>query len=211
VSDDKIEGRVAIDLRTNTLSVEVPAGGRASEQHNETRRLVAESLAGMFRDGSATTTKHLAKTPHTLEWATDLEELLEPFGSRVSDEVLRAIQREVPCGDRNIEIQLRRVLSRVLAARGEVGLALDEIERALALLRSGETRQALALQHTKASFLCNAGDAACPEVCRVAAETARMLKNHHAAGNLFRIWSMFHWKRREYQDALLLFDEACEE
>jgi tetratricopeptide (TPR) repeat protein len=211
VSNGKVEGQVAVDLRTNTISVEVPVQEGASEQHNETRRLVAESLAGMFRDGSAATTKHLAKTPHTLEWAADLEELLEPFGSRVSEEVLRAIQREVPCKDRDTEVQLRRVISRALAARGEVGLALDEIERALALLQPNETTQALALQHTKASFLGDAGDAACPAACRVAAETARALSNHHAAGNLFRIWSMFHWRRREYSDALPLFDAAAEE
>lgn len=206
-----IEGRVVIHEDTNTISVEVPIEDGLSFAQLKIRQRVSQALAGMFRDGSHVILDFLKKAPHDADWARDMVAALEPYHYRVNDEALHAIQAELVASEgRDTEIGLRYLLGRIFSVRGEVNLGLDHIDRGLALVRPNETIQILALQHIKASLLCASGDTNGPAACRSAIQMARQLNNHHGAGNIFRIWSMFHWQRGEFDQAMPLFDEAAE-
>lgn len=209
-NDGTVEGRLILDEMTGTFSIEIPSEEGISSDQLKMRQKVSQSFAGMFRDGSRAAMKVIEETPHDSNWAELLVATLEPFGYRVNDEVLRFIQAEVIGKDRDIEIQLRYLLGRIFSARREASLGLEEIERGLALIRSDEAAYALALYHVRANLLCIAGDVTCPDACRRAIQAARALANHHTTANVFRIWSMFHWKRREFDKAIPLFDEATE-
>lgn len=128
----------------------------------------------------------------------------------ITDDVLAALRAEVGQAERETEIRLRHAIARVFSARGEVALGLDEITRALPLVRANEQLYLLALEHTQANLLGAAGDGSCPDASRRAIQIARTLGDHQTAGNVFRIWSLFHWRRREVAEAMRLFDEATE-
>lgn len=152
----------------------------------------------------------LAKSPRDSNWAAKLIGILDRFRYRVNDDVLRLIQGEVDNIDRDTEIRLRYVLGRVFSARGEAGLGLEAVEKGLALVRPDELVYVLAFYHAKANLQYLAGDTGCPDTCRLAIQAARAQADYHVAAQVFRIWSMFHWTRHEFDLAMPLFDEATE-
>lgn len=203
-------GRILFDETTGDFAVEIEVGGEDPALKTHVARAVAAALGRMFTDGSEAVAQLLAESQRDAAWAGRVASTLDSYRHVINDDVFAALRGTAVDVDREAEIRLRHAIARVYSARGEVALGLDEVERARPLVEPAEQRYLLALEHTQAVLLGAAGDDRCPDACRRAIQIARALGNHSFAGNAFRTWSLYHWRRREFAEAMRLFDEATE-
>jgi tetratricopeptide (TPR) repeat protein len=201
-------GTLTIDFNSGRSWTEVPVDADDSPQRIELKKRVAEQLAAIVtRSPDEEIESLLREDARDVEWADRVLHCLHFRRFHASDAVFSSLRDEIAKGVASVALRLRYACANILARRGESELALGELTAAEALIDRDDD-YAFAIEYDRAQMLFGLGRAEAVEVARRVFAATGARPNDRASGKMFLLWADYECRRKAYDVAFTLFDQA---